>query len=92
MKKIIVLVLLLMSVLLVGCADVPWDLVAEGVLTNYSEVAGQAVLTFDDNVAVLLGAYSLEEPKILVLGKYYYLYKENGGVVWNGYHLLSSRR
>ena len=92
MKKIIGLVLILIMMLSVGCADVKWDFVAEGVLTNYSEVAGQAVLTFDDNVSVLLGGYRLEEPKILILGEYYYLYKEDSSAVWNGYHLLSTRK
>ena len=82
---------MLVAMLVTGCSN-SWTLVAEGVLTNYSEIADQAVLTFDGDVMILLGAYTLEEPKILILGMYYYLYKEDGGKIWNGYHLLVNRR
>lgn len=72
--------------IVMGC-EVNWVLLEEGTITDV-DMTGYS-LTFDGSkVVILTHGYGLQCPSgTIILGEYYYLYKEDAGWVWNGYHL-----
>ena len=92
-KTPLLIILLLAALCTPGCKPVQWNLVTEGYLTDIEDVGGRVALTFNSTeVALLHPGYGLETPTTIILGTYYYLYKEDAGWCWSGYHLLEEKR
>lgn len=92
MKKLILILLVSCILLFAGC-DLPeskWVFIDDGNLTGIDEIQGETALTFDNVRVHLLGGWPLENNHI-VLNRHYYLYKENSGAIWNGYHLTEHK-
>lgn len=86
------IVILVMIIPVAGCVDVDWILIDEGILTDLSEIRGRYAVTFDyTRISLLRHGYTFKVPAVITLGEYYYLYKEDGSAVWNGYHLVKDK-